>query len=111
MDHNNQQAEKLLERYKQGLCTEEEIRLLQETLLEFSDSSRVPDNETIADSRDRVWAKFEEGTIPIRKRKLWVSALGYAAAAVVLLAIAAGVYFMRSEQGSAHDFEPGGNRA
>src|SRR5690606_24779225 len=35
----------------------------------------------------------------------------YAAAAVVLLAIAAGVYFMRSEQESAHDFEPGGNRA
>ncbi len=111
MDHNNRQAEKLLERYKQGLCTEEEIRLLQETLLEFSDSSQVPDSETITDSRDRVWAKLEEETMHIRKRKLWVSAWGYTAAAVVLLAIAAGVYFMRSEQEPAHDFEPGGNRA
>lgn len=111
MNQNNRQAEKLLERYKQGLCTEEEIRLLHETLLEFTDTGQLPDAATIADSQERVWSRLEKEENRTRRRRPLVIPSGYAAAALVLIAVAIAVYFIPDQQQPARDIDPGSNRA
>ncbi len=112
MDHNNRQAEKLLERYKQGLCTDEEIRLLHETLLEFTDAGQLPDAATIADSQERIWSRLEKEGNRTRRRRPLLILSGYAAAALVLIAVAIAVYFIQGQQQQpARDIDPGGNRA
>jgi ferric-dicitrate binding protein FerR (iron transport regulator) len=84
---NTAEVEKLLERYRDGLCTEDEKALVESWhLSELSKRVSDLDHSELIDAKNQIWNAIEEETAlkPARKRMLWPK---LAAAAVVLFFI------------------------
>ncbi|WP_293313322.1 FecR family protein [Pedobacter sp. UBA5917] len=84
---NKAEVEKLLERYRNGLCTEDEQALVESWhLSELKAGISDLDHAELIDAKKQIWNAIEEETElkPVRKHTLW---LKLAAAAVVLFFI------------------------
>lgn len=84
---NKEEVAKLLERYSAGLCTEEEITLVESWhLKELSKQNSDVDHAELTDAREKIWSAIQEETsIKSGNNKiLWFK---IAAAAVVLFFI------------------------
>ncbi|GAA4207202.1 DUF4974 domain-containing protein [Pedobacter jeongneungensis] len=84
---NKAEVEKLLERYRNGLCTEDEIALVESWhLSELSSRESNLDHAELNDAKYQIWNAIEEETElkPVRRHMLWPK---LAAAAVVLFFI------------------------
>ncbi|MGM9477575.1 FecR domain-containing protein [Pedobacter sp. GSP4] len=85
---NKAEVEKLLERYRDGLCTEAEKALVESWHL--SEMAKTPsdlDHADLIDARKQIWSAIEEET-EIRSGNKYTLWLKLAAAAVVLFFIA-----------------------
>ena len=113
---DNKNASQLLEKYRQGNCTEAELALLESWYLNYKDQP-VPDlsPELLDAARNEVWS-----TLPVHEPKktlrLWPMV---AAAASVVLILTAGLFFFKNidtpgATNSAPEITkilPGGNKA
>lgn len=110
-------AIELLEKYRQGSCTAEEIQLIENWFLEHSagDQSSL-DVEDIIKAKSDMWAVVERATLqPSNVKALWPR---IAAAAAILLLLSAGSYFLLHKpevqqiaQIQKQDITPGRNQA
>ncbi|QIL41217.1 FecR family protein [Pedobacter sp. HDW13] len=116
MEHKR--AEALLEKYLAGHCTPEEVAIVESWYLQVTENPEAlapePDYASLGDS---MWGTIQERNNPPKKVKLqW----GWAAAAVILLALGFGLYQYKNtsqpEMQSVgylvkNDIKPGGNKA
>jgi transmembrane sensor len=87
---NEQEIKALLENYKLGKATEEELAMLETWYTTYREEG--PENPGMAErlaAVDMVWEKLEKEHRPVKRMFRWQR---YAAAAVIILAI--GVYFL-----------------
>lgn len=114
----NKRAEELLDKYLKGNCTLDEITIVESWYLKVTEEPEEllaePDYHTLEQS---IWAGIQQQNNPPKKLKIqW----GWAAAAVILIALGFGLYQYRAisssgEQNYDHlahnDIKPGGNKA
>ncbi|MGA9649561.1 FecR family protein [Pedobacter sp.] len=84
---NKPEVEKLLKKYKDGLCTEQEKALVESWhLLELSEKKSDLKQDEIIDAKNKIWQSIEEQTAlnTNKNYKLWIT---IAAAAIVLFFI------------------------
>lgn len=116
---NNKEAIELLDKYLAGKCSPEEKILVEHTYNLFED----PVQQTMSESqlikmKTDMWRSVEQRTMPTGTvLPVWRNIA--AAAAVVLVALSAGLYFYSDHKGSRsvdsvtlmNDIQPGGNKA
>lgn len=111
------QAKELLNKYKNGNCTEEEIALLESWYLETKDLGAGLTETEITETKNKVWAMLPVHEMYRRKSiKLWKN---IAAAASIVIAVSAGMFFYyqnmdaakKGEMDNAAKIVPGGNKA
>lgn len=111
---DKEQIKDLLIKYKANACTEEELAILESWYLnfEYKDFSDLTDEEK-EDDLKLIWVN-----IPNRKKSERIIWRYLSAAAVVLIALSAGLFFYEYHQIGetniarvASDVEPGGNKA
>lgn len=91
---NNNEAKKLLIKYRAGKCTPEEQALIESWYLDFKEEDNSITLEELDDAKDRIWASLPvHETIKIKQVKLWFGIPRIAAAAVILLSFSVGLYF------------------
>ncbi|WP_316737747.1 FecR family protein [Pedobacter aquatilis] len=115
---NKAEVEKLLEKYREGLCTEQEKALVESWhLSEISKKQSDLDHQDIMDAKLKIWQSIEYQTeLKTTNYKLWIKV---AAAAVVLFFIGFVVNLQLKKYsqthlsvGNKHDvIKPGGNKA
>lgn len=111
----NKEAEILLRKYLQGLCTDEEAKIVEDTYdLHMLQHVAKSSDQTLEQVHRSTWSDIERRTSRTRRRYF---NLKWSAAAAVLLFFGAS-YYLLVEKGidsvpKAHfsDFEPGKNRA
>ncbi|TCD03514.1 FecR family protein [Pedobacter psychroterrae] len=85
------QAKELLNRYKNGSCTEEEIALLESWYLEAKDKGIGLTESDLTEAKNKVWSTLPVHEMYGRKTvNLWKN---IAAAASIVIAVAAGMFF------------------
>lgn len=115
------EAEKLLDKYANGNCTEEELAILHTWYLEQELSVPQISTEEVEMAKQQVWNKLPIHDATISKTvKLFPSRLinRIAVAAVVVLSLSVGYYFIQKEQlnlssqiAKQEQILPGGNKA
>lgn len=89
---NQQEIKKLLDKFKAGKCTDEELQQLQQLMHEL-DTDAEPTNE-IAALKQPLWERIEKQTVnKVKIRRLNTTWLKVAAA--VLIAVCAGVFYSK----------------
>jgi len=84
---NKAEVEKLLEKYRAGLCTEQEIALVESWhLFELSEKKSDLKHEDIMDAKNQIWQAIEEQT-ELKPKTNYIVWIKIAAAAVVLFFI------------------------
>jgi ferric-dicitrate binding protein FerR (iron transport regulator) len=115
------QIKELLEKYRNGVITDEELALLETWYLQWHPEPLDVSAEELETLKNEVWESLhlqEEAPAPRRRWKQ------LAAAAVVLLCLGTGLYYLSivpgrqrgvtetpSVAGQVNEFKPGGNRA
>jgi len=115
---NKAEVEKLLEKYRDGLCTEQEKVLVESWhLFELSDKTSDLKHEDIVDAKNQIWQAIEEQT-QLKPKTNYITWLKVAAAAVVLFFIGFIVNNQIKKQFSNQsltknkpEIKPGGNKA
>ncbi len=105
----------LLEKYKAGTATPEELQLLENWYLQWKPDEVKVEHERLEQLKKEVWQILLSRSNKVRKIHRW---LRVAAAAAVIIGLSAGVYFLLQTPDQPaplaqilHDVEPGGNKA
>jgi transmembrane sensor len=116
----NNDAKKLLNKYREGACTPEELAMVESWYLDFEEEDTVLTLEELDIAKDSVWAGLpvHESVRP-KQVKLWPRYTRIAAAAVIILSVSVGLYIYsknteRKDDIVAvvnHNIIPGGKKA
>lgn len=116
----NTDIRELLEKFKAGTITSEELTLLETWYLQWQPEALEVSDEELQAVKDEVWRSMDIPPLRAFRTRLWPR---IAAAASLLLLLSVSVYYFlqrsvqvsRSAQVAAHDtaydFKPGGNKA
>jgi len=116
---NKAEVEKLLEKYRAGLCTEQEKALVESWhLFELSEKKSDLKHDDIVEARTQIWQAIEEQT-ELNAKSNYITWLKVAAAAVVLFFIGFVINRQLNKQYNNQDIaknkptaiKPGGNKA
>lgn len=116
MLNSNLNAKHLLEKYRQGTCSEEEQLLVEQWYEQFGSGSLEIDEDIVEGHMDEVWARLKKENSKSLLQRLWMPAK---IAASVILILSIGAYFflkyVRDDQQdtelSFSQVQPGGNKA
>jgi len=120
MERDEKKFRALLQKYNQGICTQEEIAWLESWYLQLNEKDKASLSRTELDEeRSAIWAAVENQTHEITSTKLWPR---IAAAASVLLVLGTGLFFYKADQAPSmpklaktsiykNDIAPGGVKA
>lgn len=96
MERDEKKFRALLQKYNQGICTQEEIAWLESWYLQLNEKDKASLSRTELDEeRSAIWAAVENQTHEITSTKLWPR---IAAAASVLLVLGTGLFFYKADQ-------------
>jgi transmembrane sensor len=116
MLNSNLNAKHLLEKYRQGTCSEEEQLLVEQWYEQFGSGNLNIDEHIVEGHMDEVWARLKKESKKTLVQRIWMPAK---IAASVVLILSIGVYFflkyVRDDQQDAEisfsQVQPGGNKA
>ena len=107
-------AKKLLDKFRAGHCTPEEIAIVEAWYLQLPFEKEAPDHLLIETSKEEVWNRLSPG----RRSVKLVTVKRIAIAASIILCFSAGLYFMAGRNAlplraktELKDILPGGNKA
>ncbi|WP_316818064.1 FecR family protein [Pedobacter nyackensis] len=112
-------AKALIEKYKAGTCTPEEMRLIDKWLLEI----HAGENSTLSDTdfeqiQAEIWREVKPAAVKNPVRKLWPLYKQIGIAAAIVLMAGAAIYFFNAGTSSTSDLahytgtiKPGGSKA
>lgn len=107
-------AKKLLDKYRVGHCTPEEIAIVEAWYLQLPFEKEAPDHLLIETSKEEVWNRLSPG----RRSVKLVTVKRVAIAASIILCFSLGLYFMigrntlpLTAKTELKDILPGGNKA
>ncbi|AOM80055.1 FecR family protein [Pedobacter steynii] len=109
-------AKHLLEKYRQGTCSEEEKLLVEKWYEQFGSGNLHMDEHIVEGHMDEVWARLKKENSRSLAQRLWMPAK---IAASIILILSIGTYFflkyVRDDQQdtelSFSQVQPGGNKA
>lgn len=108
----NKEAKALFEKYKQGLCTADEMALLESWYLDYRDERTAIIPEGLAQIKEEIWAGLPVHQSIGKTVSLWPRIM---IAASVLLCIAIGLVYYQSDQNNNDShltaIIPGSNKA
>lgn len=110
-----EKAKELLNKYKDGTCTDEEKALVERLLFSYNEDPLELSEERYDEITNEIWQKLPQPSVtPIRRLPSWTKV---AVAASVVMALSAGLYLIRSKKPAAqqqpqvaNDIAPGGNK-
>lgn len=107
-------AKKLLDKYRSGHCTPEEIAVVEAWYLQLPFQKEAPDHLLIENSKEEVWNRLKPG----RQSVKLVTVKRIAIAASIILCFSIGLYFITGRstlpvtaKTELKDILPGGNKA
>ena len=95
MSIENKDAIALLEKYKTGNCTAEELAMLETWYLNYEDEVSDLDAEGLHGAKSAVWAKLPIHVPATKTSRLWPA---IAAAAAILIVIGSGLIFFKHQR-------------
>lgn len=113
------EAKALIEKYKAGTCTVEEMQLIDKWLLEIHAGERSELSDVDFEQiQTEVWQEVKPAVLKKSERKLWPLYKQIGAAAAIILMVGAAIYFFNSKSNNTSHLEnytsvinPGGNKA